>query len=351
MMSTGSWQLSCPVELTSSSPTIVLGHGEGGRLMRKLLDQVVHPILGTSRVCSDAAHIDVEHNKLAMSTDSFVVSPLFFPGGNIGTLAVHGTINDLSVSGAIPRWLSLSMIIEEGLPVDVLKQVLQSIAQTAAACDVTVVTGDTKVVPHGDADGLFINTTGIGELLDPIVPGPSALMPDDVLILSGPVGLHGVAILAARERLQLSPVPVSDEASLWPAVHAVHQKVGGALRAMRDATRGGLTAVLHEWAIASNLSLALDERCLPVHSLTRNACELLGLEPLHLACEGTMLLAVSPCAASSAVSALRSTEAGKHAAIIGNVKQRSIAPVIIRRILGREQSLDEPSGSPLPRIC
>lgn len=350
-MSTGSWQLNCPVNVTSSSPTITLGHGEGGRLMRRLLDQVVHPILGTSRLGSDAALLEVNHHRLAMSTDCFVVSPLFFPGGDIGSLAVHGTVNDLAVAGAIPRWLSLSLIIEEGLPVDVLKQVLQSIARTASACGVAIVTGDTKVVPHGDADGLFINTTGIGELLEPIVPGPSALVAGDVLILSGPVGLHGIAILSAREKLQLSPAPVSDEASLWPAVQAVHHVAGNSLRAMRDATRGGLTAVLHEWALASNLTMAIDEKLLPVHPLTRSACELLGLEPLHLACEGTMLLAVAPQVAELVLTALRSTEVGQHAAIIGNVQQRSIAPVKIRRLLGREQSLDEPSGSPLPRIC
>jgi hydrogenase expression/formation protein HypE len=346
-----SWQLHCPVNITGTSPTITLAHGEGGRQMRRLLEQVIHPILGTSKFDCDATPFEVSSRHLAMTTDSFVVSPLFFPGGDIGSLAVVGTVNDLAVSGAVPRWLSLSLILEEGLPIVVLEEILKSIARTASESSVSIITGDTKVVPHGDADGLFINTTGIGERLEPGVVGPSSLMPGDVLIVTGPVGRHGIAILAAREKLALNPVPVSDVASLWPAVQVVHQHLGSNVRAMRDATRGGLAAVLHEWAIASGHTLAIEEKLLPAHPLTQNACELLGLEPLHMACEGNMLLAVAPQAAEAAIIALHQTTVARQAAIIGSVQNRCIAPVTIRRLLGREQSLDEPSGSPLPRIC
>ncbi len=346
-----SWQLHCPVNISSSSPAITLAHGEGGRQMRRLLEQTIHPILGTSQLDNDATPFEVRSRHLAMTTDSFVVSPLFFPGGDIGRLAVLGTVNDLAVCGAVPRWLSLSLILEEGLPIVVLEEVLKSIARTASESSVSIIAGDTKVVPHGVADGLFINTTGVGERFEPAVPGPSSLVPGDVLIVTGPVGRHGIAILAAREKLALTPAPLSDLASLWPAVQAAHQQLGSSIRAMRDATRGGLAAVLHEWAIASGHTLTIEEKLLPSHSLTQNVCELLGLEPLHLACEGTMLLAVSPQVAEIALTALHQTTVARQAAVIGTVHKRGIAPVTIRRLLGREQSLDEPSGLPLPRIC
>lgn len=350
-MGTPSWQLNCPVPLSARMESVTLAHGEGGRLMRRLLEEVIHPILGTNSRIADAASLQTSSNRLAYSTDSYVVSPLFFPGGDIGTLAVFGTVNDLAVSGATPRWLSLSLIIEEGLPMVVLQQILQSVAKAASECQVEIVTGDTKVVPCGDADGLFLNTTGVGELNAPILPGPQALQEGDVLIVTGPVGRHGIAILAAREQLDFHPAPMSDCASLLPAVRLLHQQVGPSIRAMRDATRGGITAVLHEWAIASGKTLFIDEKLFPLDAMAQSACELLGLEVLHLACEGTMLVAVDKKYAESALIALRSVPISRHASIIGSVQSRTITPVVIRRLLGREQSLDEPSGMPLPRIC
>lgn len=350
-MAPPAWLLNCPVSVFAQSDCVTLAHGEGGRLMRRLLDQIVHPSLGCTFPFADAAILQPAGNRLAFSTDSYVVSPIFFPGGDIGSLAVYGTCNDLAVSGAIPRWLSLSLILEEGLPIAVLEKVLHSIARTAAECQVQIITGDTKVVPHGEADGIFLNTTGIGELMEPVPPGAESLQVGDVLIASGPIGRHGIAILAAREQLDFHPAPSSDGALLLPAISALRTGIGSEVRAMRDATRGGITAVLHEWAIASQKTLFVDESCIPIDAVTRSACELLGLEPLHLACEGTMLMAVSEQHAEEAVSILRKVEISRHAAIIGRVESRAVTPVIIRRTLGREQSLDEPSGSPLPRIC
>lgn len=350
-MAGSTWQLNCPVNVDAHADRVTLAHGEGGRLMRRLLEQVIYPSLGNPIHFADSASLQVSSSKLAFSTDSYVVSPLFFPGGDIGTLAVYGTVNDLAVSGSLPRWLSLSLIMEEGLPIIILQQVLQSISRAANECQVQIVTGDTKVVPHGEADGLFLNTSGIGELIEPVPAGPESLQDGDVLIVSGPVGRHGVAILAAREQLDFQPPPASDCASLLPATAALRNAIGPHVRAMRDATRGGVAAVLHEWSIASGKTLRIDEKQLPVDSLTKSACELLGLEPLHLACEGTMVLAVDKNYAEQALLALHGITVSKQAAIIGVVQPRAITPVIIRRLLGREQSLDEPTGSPLPRIC
>lgn len=351
MKSASSWQWNCPVSVDAQAACVTLAHSEGGRLMRRLLSEVIHPCLENHQRFADAATLAPSQHTLAFSTDSYVVTPLFFPGGNIGSLAVYGTTNDLAVSGALPRWLSLSLIIEEGLPIAVLECVLKGMARAARECNVQIITGDTKVVPHGEADGLFINTSGIGEMINPILPGPELLKEGDILIITGPVGRHGIAILAAREQLDLTPAPVSDCASLLPACLRLKEELGSVIRAMRDATRGGVTAVLHEWAIASGKSLMINEKQVPVDAMTKCTCELLGMEPLHLACEGTMVVAVDKNYAQQALSALRTVSVSQHATIIGQVQPKSMAPVIIRRILGREQSLDEPSGSPLPRIC
>lgn len=347
------WQLSCPVSVDASTERISLAHGEGGRLMRKLIEQVIQPHLNTidTPPFGDAFHLQVESNRLAFSTDSYVVSPLFFPGGDIGSLAVYGTVNDLAVSGAIPRWLSLSLIMEEGLPLAVLEHVLLSIAKASQTCRVMVVTGDTKVVPRGAADGLFLNTSGVGDLVDPVPPGPAALQEGDVLIVSGAIGRHGIAVLAAREQFDFHPPPESDCGSLLDAVASLRQAIGQSIRAMRDTTRGGVTAVLHEWAAACGMTLHLEEERLPLNSQVRSVCELLGLEALHVACEGTMMVAVASEAADRALAALRQVPQTKEAAIVGTVRRRMVAPVTIRRVMGPDQSLDEPSGAPLPRIC
>jgi hydrogenase expression/formation protein HypE len=286
----------------------------------------------------------------AITTDSFVVTPLFFPGGDFGSLAVFGTANDLAVVGARPRWLALSLILEEGLPLRTLDRVLDSIASAARSIDVEIVTGDTKVVPRGTADQLFINTTGLGELIDSVPPGPQAIGVGDVLLVSGPIGRHGIAVLAARHQFGFEPPPQSDCGPLFASVEALRTS-GIACRALRDATRGGIAAVLHEWAASCHLTFEIDEAELPVTDDVRGACELLGLDPLFVACEGTMVIAVEPGLAKRSLAALRQRPESARASVIGRVTQSGIAPVVVRRMLGRLHPLDEPAGAPLPRIC
>jgi hydrogenase expression/formation protein HypE len=343
--------LQCPAPTGVGSETITLAHGEGGRLLRRLLQEQIFPALRSQFLRGeDAVILPQAHGNLAFTTDSFVVSPLFFPGGDIGTLAVFGTVNDLAVSGARPLWISLALIIEEGLPTVTLDQILQSVAAAAQRAAVTVVTGDTKVVPRGTVDKLFINTAGIGELVLPTMSGPASLAPGDRLIVSGPIGRHGVAVMAAREQFDFRPEPTSDCAPLTPAVAAL-RTAGVPIKAMRDATRGGVAAVLHEWAVACGQTMAIEERSLPLTTDVRGVCELLGLDPLHVANEGTMVVAVAPEHAQAAITILQTIEVSAGATQIGFVQTRGVAPVLIQRGLGRYQPLDEPLGAPLPRIC
>lgn len=338
--------------MDKSDERITLAHGEGGRLMRRLIESVIVPAFdnATLQTLGDAACLSLPTKRIAMSTDSYVVSPLFFPGGDIGTLAVNGTVNDLAVAGARPRWLTLAFIIEEGLRVELLSRVLNSIARTAAAAEVAVVAGDTKVVPRGAADQLFINTTAIGELLSPELPGPAKLEVGDAILVSGPIGRHGVAVLAAREGLRFDPPPQSDCAPLFSAVEAM-RSAGVPMRAVRDATRGGVAAVLHEWAECCGFTIAIEESHLPITDDVRGVCELLGIDPLHVACEGAMVIAVPDEAGEAAIAALRSVGVTAGARRIGVVAKRRLAPVLIRRVLGRELPVDDPIGALLPRIC
>ncbi len=348
-----SWQVNCPVSVTANADCVTLAHGEGGRLSRKLIqDRIIHSLKNEFLIAmNDAAHLPEIQGPLALTTDSFVVSPLFFPGGDIGSLSVFGTVNDLAVSGAKPLWITLSLIIEEGLPLVVLDRILESIACAAQETGVKIVAGDTKVVPRGAADGLFINTTGVGELIKPIPPGPQTLQEKDELIVSGPIGRHGIAILTVREELAMEPVPQSDCGSLIRPVKRLREELGDQIRCLRDATRGGVAAVMHEWAEACGLTLSLDERSIPVSPEVRGVCELLGLDPLHVANEGTMLIAVKQGAGAAAVEVLQSLAETAEPRLIGTVNPRGIAPVTVRRTLGPEQPLDDPLGSPLPRIC
>ncbi len=328
----------------------MLAHGEGGRLMRKLLREHIMPILGGSAV-EDAASFTTGAEELAITTDSYVVSPLFFPGGDIGSLAVYGTINDLAVAGAEALCITLSLIIEEGLALEILVRVLQSVAGAARECGVSVLAGDTKVVPRGAADKLFINTTGVGRYRFEKRFSSASVQEGDILLVSGPIGQHGVAVLAARESLDMSPAPRSDCAALHHACTALQGALGSDLRAMRDATRGGVSAVLHEWADASNKTMMLDESKIPVSDEVRGVCELLGLDPLYVANEGTFVAAVSPTAAAKAIDVLGSLHVSKSAKAIGCVMNKQSSPVVIERMLGVLQPVDEPSGAPLPRIC
>ena len=347
------WQLNCPVSLPANADCVTLAHGEGGRLSRKLVQERILRVLKNEYLVAlnDAAQLPAMVGPVALTTDSFVVSPLFFPGGDIGSLAVYGTVNDLAVSGAKPFWLTLSLIIEEGLPLVILDRILESIAQAAEETNVKIVAGDTKVVPRGAADGLFINSAGIGQLITPIPSGPATLQENDELIVSGPIGRHGIAVLAVREELGLEPVPLSDCGSLIRPVERLREELGDQIRCVRDATRGGVAAVLHEWAEACELTLSIHERSIPISPDVRGACELLGLDPLHVANEGTMVVAVKQGAADAALKVLHSLSETADACLIGSVTPRGIAPVTVRRTLGCEQPLDDPLGSPLPRIC
>ncbi len=332
---------------------ITLAHGEGARATRELITKRILPCFDNEhlRQLSDAAQLTLAADRIAMTTDSFVVSPLIFPGGDIGSMAVYGTVNDLAVSGAVPRWLSLALIIEEGLEFSVLDDIIKSIAVAVQRCDVMIVAGDTKVVPKGAADRLFINTTGVGELTGPVIVGPHSIQPGDSLIVSGPIGRHGIAVMAVREELLLDPPPRSDSAPLHNAVACLKNAVGGSVRALRDATRGGVSAVLHEWAVSCSLTMHLNEQQIPVTDDVRGASELLGLDPLYVANEGTMVIAVDATAADDALAALRSVPETRQATVIGTVKERRISPVTIQRMLGGEQPVDEPTGALLPRIC
>jgi hydrogenase expression/formation protein HypE len=342
----------CPSPAGEGAERILLAHGEGGRLTRRLLRERIFPRLGFGPASAfpDAARLAVASREIAFCTDAYTVTPLFFPGGDIGSLAVHGTANDLAVAGARPRWLSLSLIVEEGLALEDLDRVLESAARAAREVGASIVTGDTKVAPQGSVDKLFVTTTGIGEILPPAPAGPESLETGDLLICSGPIGRHGVAILCSREGIALAPPPQSDMADLWPAVEAM-RNAGVEVRAMRDATRGGIAAVLHEWSGACERTVVVREPDLPLTADVRGACELLGLDPVFLACEGVMLVGVRPGDAPRALEALRSTDVASRAAVVGRVEERGVAPVVLEGGLGNRRPLDEPVLPSMPRIC
>jgi hydrogenase expression/formation protein HypE len=344
--------LGCPVTIATNTDRVMLAHGEGGRLMRQLIYRRIMPAVDNEflRMAGDAAVLPKLSSPIAMTTDSFVVSPLFFPGGDIGSLAVYGTVNDLAVAGAQPRWITLALILEEGLEMAILERVLASVAAAAKRSGVLVVAGDTKVVPRGAVDKLFINTTGVGELSATPPSGPRMLEVGDELIVTGPLGRHGMAVMVAREGLDFDPPPASDSAPLADAVAAL-QRAGVRLRAVRDATRGGVGAVLHEWAEASGLTLAIEERLVPVTPEVRGVCELLGLDAFHVANEGTMVVAVPPAEADRALAVLRGVVETANAVRIGCVEARGVAAVVVERGAGQRIPLDEPIGAPLPRVC
>jgi hydrogenase expression/formation protein HypE len=331
---------------------VLLAHGEGARLTRRLIREILLDAFDNQflRPLSDGAILPAVEGQLAMTTDGYVVSPLFFPGGDIGKLAVHGTVNDLAVCGAEPLYLSLGLIIEEGLPLEVLRRIVFSIRDAARYCAVPVVTGDTKVVPRGAADGIFINTTGIGRMRSGVDLGPHRVRPGDRVLISGTIGDHGIAILSAREELDLGPVLQSDTAPL-------HQLVGSLFNAgidvhfLRDPTRGGVSAVLHEVSEATGQSVVLDELAVPLSEPVRGACELLGLDPLYVANEGKLLLIVALEDADRALATLRQNALGAQAAVIGEVSSLTPAQVLVRGSLGALRVVDEPAGAPLPRIC
>jgi hydrogenase expression/formation protein HypE len=336
---------------------IDMTHGGGGRAMRDLLDEVIAPAFAHSTAEPEAredqarlllAQLTAAGDRLAFTTDTYVVTPLFFPGADIGKLAVHGTINDLAVSGAKPLYLSCGLVLEEGLAIDTLRRVLGSMAQAAQAAGVRIVTGDTKVVPHGHCDQLFINTAGIGVIPEDRDPRCTHLQPTDALIINGTLGDHAAAVLIARGDLQLDSDIQSDCAALHELIDSVCRAVP--VRSMRDVTRGGLAAVLNELAVASNVGITVREAALPVRPEVRGLCELLGLDPVHLANEGKVLLAVPEAHSEHALRTLRSHPLGRDAAVIGHARAALPKLVTLETGMG-ERMLDMLVGEPVPRIC
>ena len=335
---------------------IDLGHGGGGKAMRDLIDDLIMGAFaevglqaGEDQARLPLAELTSGGDRLAFTTDSYVVSPLFFPGGDIGKLAVNGTINDLAVGGATPRWLSCGLILEEGLSVEVLRRVLGSMAAAARAANVVIATGDTKVVPRGKADQLFINTAGIGVIPAGRDPRATGILPDDVLLINGPLGDHAAAILVARGELKLESELRSDCAALHELIASVAAEVP--IHAMRDVTRGGLSAVLNELALASEVGLMVDEERLPVRAEVRGLCEVLGLDPIHLANEGKVVMAVAAGDAARALALLRAHPLGREAAQIGHARPAPPGVVTMLTAVGGERIVDMLVGEPLPRIC
>jgi hydrogenase expression/formation protein HypE len=329
---------------------ITLAHGNGGRFMRELINGIFARYLASPEldVQADAVALTMT-GELFFTTDSFTVQPLEFPGGDIGKLAVHGTVNDLAVAGANPRYLSLSAIIEEGLEVAQLERLVASLAAAAHEAEVRIVAGDTKVVPRGQGGGLYLNTTGIGIRTVSASLGLRRIRLGDMLLVSGPVGDHGIAVMLAREEFGLQGDLRSDCASVLPLTRVLLDLPG--LRFMRDPTRGGLATVAHEIAHAVGAGVRLFETAIPVHDPVRSVCEMLGYDPYYLACEGRVVAVVAENEADAALSRWRALPQGKEAAVIGHMENTGSAEVILETELGGERLLDELEDNPLPRIC
>lgn len=330
-----------------------LSHGSGGRAMAQLISDVFHEALDNEwlRRGNDQAAFDVAGGRMVMTTDGYVISPLFFPGGDIGSLAVHGTINDVAMAGARPLYLSASFIIEEGFALADLKRIADSMGQAARAAGVPVVTGDTKVVERGKADGVFIATTGIGVVPDGLDLSAERARPGDRVVLSGTIGDHGVAVMSKRQNLAFETGILSDSAALHDLVAAMVATGGGDLRVMRDPTRGGLAATLNELAQQSRVGFRLDEDAVPVKPEVAAACELLGLDPLYVANEGKLVAIVAPEAADAVVAAMRAHPLGRDAAVIGEVTADDHRFVQMTTSFGGGRIVDWLSGEQLPRIC
>ncbi len=330
---------------------ILLDHGSGGRATYELLNRVFRPYF-KEVLLLDSAILELESSgHLAFTTDSFVVSPIFFPGGDIGSLAVYGTVNDLAMVGAEPRYLSVAFILEEGFLLAELEKIVISLAQAAKKAGVRVVCGDTKVVPKGKGDKIYINTTGVGVISPGVELLPQRIQPGDEVLVSGPVGDHGLAVLSAREELGLSGLK-SDSQPLNHLVKALLNTLGSKLHVLRDPTRGGLATTLNELAFESGTEILLDEACIPVREEVRAGSEILGLDPLYLACEGRLIAFVEKGAGEAALSVLRRLPEGEKASIIGRVLSTKGKPrVILKTIFGGERLLPMLSGEPLPRIC
>jgi hydrogenase expression/formation protein HypE len=332
---------------------ITMAHGAGGKATSTLVEGLFLPAFGSAALeaLADAGTVSLGGVDVAVTTDSFVVKPIRFPGGSIGELAVNGTVNDLAVAGARPQAITLSMVLEEGLPADVLRAEVEAIAAAAAAAGVEVVAGDTKVVERGHADEMYLCTTGIG-VVDPRAQlSPAALRPGDRIIVSGTIGDHGTAIMLARGEFELDAAVESDTRSLWPAVDALLEEAGPALRCLRDATRGGVASVLNELARASGVAIVVREGDVPIEPAVAGAAEILGIDPMYVANEGKLVAFVAPEAADAALEALRSVPGCERAAQIGEVKTQPPGMVLVQTAFGGKRVMDQLVGDPLPRIC
>ena len=343
---------SCPLPL-ADYPTIVMGHGGGGKLGNELVEHLFLPAFRNPELenLGDAAVLDLGGSRLAMSTDSFVVQPLFFPGGSIGELAVNGTVNDLAVSGAEPRFLSASFILEEGFPLAQLAAIVEAMAQAAATAGVKIVTGDTKVVERGHGDGCYINTAGVGLLRPGITVGPHRAQPGDAILVSGTIGDHGMAIMSVREGLEFESEIRSDCAALNGMIADVLAAASAAVHAMRDPTRGGLASTLNEISQSSGVGVEIDEPSLPVRPQVQSACELLGLDPVYVANEGKAVFFVAPEAAEQVLAVLRAHPLGRDAARIGRVTAEHKRMLVARTAMGANRVIPTQIGEQLPRIC
>jgi hydrogenase expression/formation protein HypE len=354
MASSSDFSLSCPIPL-QNYPQVLLAHGGGGKLMHQLIEQMFLPIFGRAEVSHDASVFAVPGDRLALTTDSYVVNPLIFPGGNIGSMAVYGTVNDLAMAGARPLYLSAGFILEEGLSMETLWQIVQSMQAAAQRAGVQIITGDTKVVDRGKGDGLFINTSGVGVIESPTTISPQQVRSQDAIMINGDLGRHGIAIMAVREGLEFETTIKSDSAPVAQQVLALLE-AGVNLHCLRDLTRGGLASTLNEIALSSSLNLHIDESLIPVREDVRGACEILGFDPLYVANEGRFVAFIPQSDVDLALSVLKETsEADVTPSVIGEVREPSAsefsAKVTLKSQIGASRILDWLSGEQLPRIC
>ena len=351
-MSRGSAEATGP-RIRFRDPQIEMAHGAGGKASRRLVEGLFAPLLygASSSPLADAAQLSIGGARIAITTDSFVVKPLSFPGGSIGDLAINGTVNDLAVSGAEAEALVVTFVLEAGLPTEILEAEVRAMAGAAARAGVQVVGGDTKVVEHGKADGMYITTAGIGSLIHGVNTDPHSVRIGDKVLLSGPIGDHGITILLARGELDLEADLRSDTRSVLPLIQAMASVSGPGIRWMRDPTRGGVATSLNELARDCRLGIVLKEEEVPMRDAVRGACELLGLDPLHIANEGQFLAVVSPEYTDAALNALNLTQGGENARIIGEVREQPAGSVLATNSYGGSRIVDMLVGDPLPRIC
>jgi hydrogenase expression/formation protein HypE len=351
MSSESSFSLSCPFPI-QNYPNVLMAHGGGGKLMHQLIGKMIVPAFSNPLLENqhDASVFTIGDQRLAFTTDSYVVRPMFFPGGDLGSLAVHGTINDLAMAGARPLYLSAALIIEEGLPMETLWKILSSMQKAAQKSGVQIITGDTKVVDKGKGDGLFVNTAGVGVVEHNLAIRPQSVRPGDAILVNGDLGRHGMAIMSAREGLEFESNIESDSAPLAEGVLAMIQ-AGIEVRCLRDCTRGGLTSVLNEISESAGLTIHIEEKLVPVREDVRAACEILGLDPLQVACEGRFAAFVPAEQVSETLKTLNASGIGGGACQIGVVTGERRAKVILTSRIGAQRILDMPSGEQLPRIC